>query len=474
MAGGDLLDRTDAVGLAKLVRDKAVSPSELLEMAVARAEAADKRFNFMAQKLYDFGRRAIADGLPPGPFQGVPLLVKDLNTHIAGQRSGQGSRLYADYRPDYTSELVRRHQAAGFVIFGKTTTPEFGLAATTESVAYGKTRNPWNPAHIAGGSSGGSAAAVAAGVVPLAHASDGGGSIRIPASCCGLFGLKPSRGRVPMGPQRTEGWGGLSTHHAISRSVRDFAAMLDATHGIEIGSRYVAPAAEGGFLSQLGRPPGRLRVALMLQTVTASPVDPQCVAAARQAAKLLESLGHHVEEAAPKIDPAVLALASFPMISAALAADIEDRARLIGVTPGPDVLEAITLAFFAYGRQTRGTDVARSNVAGQELAIRLGQFLTRFDVILSPTLALPPLELGRIDMMATDFERWGRDSSQFSPWTGLSNITGQPSMSLPLAMSAQGLPIGVMVTGRYGDEATLLRLAAQVEQAAPWFDRRPA
>lgn len=474
MASDDLLDRHDAVGLAKLVRDKAVTPSELLEMAIVRAEAADRRFNFMAQKLYDFGRQAIADGLPAGPFHGVPLLVKDLNTHIAGQRSGQGSRFYADYRPDYTSELVRRHQAAGFVIFGKTTTPEFGLSATTESLASGKTRNPWNPARIAGGSSGGSAAAVAAGVVPLAHASDGGGSIRIPASCCGLFGLKPSRGRVPMGPKRTEGWGGLSTHHAISRSVRDSAAMLDATHGMETGSRYVAPAAEGSFLSQLSRPPGRLRVALMLQTPAGSSVDPQCVAAARQAAKLLESLGHHVEEAAPKIDPAASGMASFALISTALAADIEDRARLTGVTPGPDVLEAITLAFLAYGQKVRGTDVARANVAGQEAAITVSQFMSRYDVILSPTLASPPLELGRIDLTATDFERWGRDSSVFSPWTGLSNITGQPSMSLPLAMSAEGLPIGVMVTGRYGDEATLLRLAAQIEQAAPWANRRPA
>ncbi len=473
MAGDELLDHHDAVGLAKLVRDRKVSPTELLERAIARAEAADKRYNFLAQKLYDFGRQAIKAGLPEGPFQGVPLLVKDLNTHIAGQRSGQGSRFYADYRPDYTSELVRRHQAAGFVIFGKTTSPEFGLSATTESLACGQTRNPWNPAHIAGGSSGGSAAAVAAGVVPMAHASDGGGSIRIPSSCCGLFGLKPSRGRVPMGPKRTEGWGGLSTHHAISRSVRDSAAMLDATHGIEIGSRYVAPTPEGSFLSQLGRPPGQLRVALMVQAPSGSPVDPQCVAAARKAARLLESLGHHVEEAAPKMDAAAPGMASFALIATALAADIEDRARLTGVQPGPDVLEPVTLAFLAYGQQVKGADVARANVAAQEAAVALGVFMTGHDIILSPTLAAPPLELGRIAMAATDFQQWGRDSAVFSPWTGLFNITGQPSMSLPLAMSDTGLPIGVMMTGRYGDEATLLRLAAQIEQAAPWSGRRP-
>jgi amidase len=260
---GDLLSSHDAVGLAALVRQRKVAPSELLEAAIAQAEALNPRFNFMAQKHYDLGRAAIAKGLPKGAFTGVPLLLKDLNTHIAGELSEGGSRLYKGYRATVTSELVRRYQAAGFVIFGKTTTPEYGLTGTTENKLTGDTRNPWNPAHSAGGSSGGAAAAVAAGVIPAAHASDGGGSIRIPASCCGLFGMKPSRGRVPMGPLRTEGWGGLSTNHAITRSVRDSAAMLDATHGIEPGSRYSAPTPEGTFLSQVEREPGKLRIALM-------------------------------------------------------------------------------------------------------------------------------------------------------------------------------------------------------------------
>ena len=470
----DILDNHDAIGLAKLVRDKSVSPTELLDMAVARAEAANPRFNFMAQKLYDFGKKAIADGLPKGPFHGVPLLVKDLNTHIAGERSGQGSRFYADYRPDYTSELVRRHQAAGFVIFGKTTTPEFGLTGTTESVATGLTRNPWNPEHIAGGSSGGSAAAIAAGVVPLAHASDGGGSIRIPASCCGLFGLKPSRGRVPMGPKRTEGWGGLSTNHAISRTVRDSAAMLDATHGVEIGSRYGAPTPDGSFLSQVTKAPGKLRIALMLETPAGTPVDPECAAAAHAAAKLLESLGHHVELASPKVNAQAIGMANFATISSALAADIEDRAKLTGIAPSPDVLEKVTLVFLQYSKNFKATDVARANNTYQDTAIALGQFMTRYDIILSPTMAMPPVKLGRLDMMPADFEKWGQDASAFTPWTGLFNVSGQPSMSMPLAMSAGGLPIGVMMTGRYGDEATLLRLAGQVERAAPWFDKRPA
>ena len=471
---GNILDQHDALGLAKLIRDKAVTPGELLEAAIARAEEGNARFNFMAQKLYDHGRQAIAAGLPEGPFRGVPLLVKDLNTHIAGQRSGQGSRFYADYRPDFTSELVRRQQAAGFVIFGKTTTPEFGLTGTTESVAYGATRNPWNPERIAGGSSGGSAAAIAAGVVPMAHASDGGGSIRIPAACCGLFALKPSRGRIPMGPKRTEGWGGLSTHHAISRTVRDSAAMLDATHGIEIGSRYGAPTPEGSFLSQVTKSPGRLRVALMLETPTGTPVDPECIAAARDAAKLFETLGHHVEEAAPKVDPAGLGMANFATLSSALAVDIEDRAKLTGITPGPDVLEKVTLVFLQYSKQFKAVDLARANNLFQETAITLGNFMTKYDVILSPTTAAPPPALGRLGLMPTDFEKWGAEAAAYTPWTGVSNATGQPSMSLPLAMSKDGLPIGVMVTGRYGDEATLLRLAGQIERAAPWFGRRPA
>lgn len=293
----------DAVSLAALVRDGEVSPLELLDAAIGRAQEQDARLNFIAQELFDYARERIAAGLPDGPFRGVPFLIKDLHMHIAGQRSGQGSRFYNDYRPDFTSELVNRHEAAGLVIFGKTTTPEFGLTGTTESLAEGPTRNPWDLAHSAGGSSGGAAAAVAAGVIPLAHASDGGGSIRIPASNCGLFGLKPSRGRVPMGPQRTEGWGGNSTNGAISRSVRDSAALLDATAGIEPGSRYSAPEPQGSFLSQVEADPGRLRIALMLTPISGAPVAQDVKDAVLATARLCETLGHHVEEAAPKLKP---------------------------------------------------------------------------------------------------------------------------------------------------------------------------
>ena len=381
-----LLVEHDALGLAALVAAMEVSPAELLEAAIARAEALDPLFNFMAQRHYDYGRAAIARGLCDGPLSGVPWLLKDLNTYIGGELTENGSRLYRGNRALQTSELVRRIERAGMVIFGKTTTPEFGLAGTTESALCGATRNPWNRDRIAGGSSGGAAAAVTAGVLPAAHATDGGGSIRIPASCCGLFGLKPSRGRVPMGPGRTEGWGGFSAHHAVTRTVRDSAAILDATHGIEPGSRYGAPAPAEGFLAQVGRDPRRLRIAMAASPPSGSRVDGECLAAIQAAARLCESLGHIVEEAGPAIDAAAFGQASFALISSSVAADVEQRAGVLGVTPGPDLLEPITLRFVEYGRCLTGMDIARANVTIQEIAVSVARFMARYDVILSPTL----------------------------------------------------------------------------------------
>ncbi len=470
---GNPLDDHDAMGLAALVRARKVSPTELLDAAIGCAESLNPRFNFMAQKHYDFARAAIANGLPSGPFTGVPWLLKDLNTYLAGEVTEGGSRFYRGNRAKESSELVERHQRAGFVIFGKTTTPEFGLTGTTENKLTGDTRNPWNPSRITGGSSGGAAAAVAAGVIPAAHATDGGGSIRIPASCCGLFGLKPSRGRVPMGPPRTEGWGGLSTHHAITRSVRDSAAILDATHGVEPGSRYGAPAPAESFLAQIGKKPGKLRIALMLRPISGSPVDPPCLDAARGAARLCESLGHRVEEAAPELDAAGLGWASFALMGPAIAADIADRAKATGLDPA-ELLEPITLAFAEYGKSFTGMDMARANSMMQAAAITVARFMRRFDVIIAPTLAAPPLELGRINLSPdVGMQEWGQRAALFSPFTQMANWTGQPSMSVPLGTAADGMPIGVMFTGRYGEEALLLRLAAQLEMAAPWAWRRP-
>jgi len=469
-----MLDEHDALGLAELVRKRAVSPAELLEAAIARAEALDPRFNFMAQRHYDLARKAMAAGLPEGPFTGVPWLLKDLNTSIAGEVTANGSRLYRDQRAAVTSELVRRHMAAGFVIFGKTTTPEFGLTATTESVLTGATRNPWNTQHSAGGSSGGAAVAVAAGVVPAAHATDGGGSIRIPAAACALFGLKPSRGRVPMGPLRTEGWGGMSAHHAITRTVRDSAAILDATHGVEPGSRYGAPSPERPYLSEVERDPGKLRVALMLRPFAGTPVDPELVEATNAAARLLESLGHHVEEAAPVLDMASIATGSFALTSAAVAADCEDRAKALGIELGPDVLERTTLDFVRIGQGFSARDHVRANNAFQTAAATIAAFMQRFDVILSPTLAAPPPLLGTVGLdTGRSMADWGAEVGRLTAFTGIFNGTCQPSMSVPLGIHGNGLPIGIMFTGRYGEEALLFRLAGQLERAAPWAQRRP-
>jgi Asp-tRNA(Asn)/Glu-tRNA(Gln) amidotransferase A subunit family amidase len=308
----------------------------------------------------------------------------------------------------------------------------------------------------------------------MAHATDGGGSIRIPASCCGLFGLKPSRGRVPMGPLRTEGWGGMSTHHAVSRSVRDSAALLDATHGAEPGSRYSAPSPDGTFLSQVGKHPGKLRIALMLSPFSGAPVDPEVLEATKAAAKLCEGLGHHLVEAAPKIDFAAVSLGSYAMMASSIAADVEDFAKATGQTVGPDVLEDITLATVAYGQSLKGMDYARGNNAYQAAAVTIAQFMADYDVILSPTLTAPPLPLGQIGLSpGVDFETWGQRVGGYTSFTGIFNGTGQPSMSVPLAMSNDGLPIGIQFTGRFGEEALLFRLAGQLEQAAPWAERRP-
>ncbi len=469
-----MLDTYDALGLAELVRQRKVSASELLEAAIARAEVMNPRYNFMAQKHYERARAAVKQGVPDGPFAGVPWLIKDLNTYIAGEVTSNGSRFFKDFRPTVTSELVKRYERAGLVIFGKTTSPELGLTGTTENKVTGDTRNPWNPERTTGGSSGGAAAAVAAGVIPAAHATDGGGSIRIPASCCGLFGMKPSRGRIPMGPPRTEGWGGLSAHHAVTKTVRDSAALMDATWGVENGSRYGAPSPDGTFLSQVGKHPGKLRVALMLTPFSGSPVDPEVAEATRNAARLLESLGHHVEEAAPKLDPAALGYASFVLIGSSVAADMLDRSKATGIPIGLDVLEPVTLGMVEFGKRTTGMDYSRANATLQAAAITVGQFMENYDIILTPTLAAPPLPLGRINLSPdATFEEWGQRAAAWSPFTQLANFTGQPAMSMPLAMSSSGLPIGIQAFGRYGEEALLFRLAGQVEQAAPWIGRKP-
>lgn len=466
-------DQFDALGLAQLVRKGEISPIQLLDSAIARAEAVNPRINALSHRLYDHGRQVLADGVPDGPFAGVPFLLKDLHVHLAGQPLSNGSRAFADYVSAVTSVVTKRYRRAGLVVFGRTTSPEFGLTATTESVLYGDTRNPWDLTRTAGGSSGGAAAAVAAGILPIAQASDGGGSIRTPASCCGLFGMKPSRGRVPMGPGRTEGWNGLSTIHAVSRSVRDNAALLDATAGPEPGSRYVAPPPERPYLKEVARPPEALRIALMISPPSGTPVDADCEQAARDAAALCEDLGHHVEEAGPDVDPAALGDGMLTIIAVETARLLDDRAAVLGRPISDADVEPVTLWLYQYGKTADPLAYARASGAFQKAAIAVAEFMADYDVILSPTLAKPPVKLGLLSLSPADFDAYVKEVTEFGPYTGLYNMTGQPAMSVPLYWTDGGLPVGTMFVGRYGDEATLYRLAGQLEAARPWADRRP-
>jgi len=464
----------DGLGLAELVRSKQASPAELLAWAIANAEANNPKLNCLAHTHYDEARGQIASGLPRGMFHGVPFIVKDLGIELKDTVTSSGSLAFKDRRSVVDSELIARYKRAGLVIFAKSTSPELGLTLTTESKAFGLTRNPWDLERSAGGSSGGSAAAVAGGIVPMAHASDGGGSIRVPASCTGLFGLKPSRGRMPMGPVITEGWLGLATGHAITRSVRDSAALLDAACGIEAGSRYAAPPPpNGSFLAELDRAPDKLRIALTLASPTGSLLDPECIAAARASARLCESLGHHVEEASPVLDTPALFAGFLAVVKMSVAQALRDRGSERGVTVSAEEVETVTWMFADQGRKASALMIGDANMAFQIAATAMGNFLSRFDVLLSPTLAKPPVKLGILGLSPVDWEAYTREVTTYSPFTAVANMTGQPSMSVPLHWTPDGLPVGTMFTGRYGEEAKLLALAAQLEKAQPWARKRP-
>jgi amidase/6-aminohexanoate-cyclic-dimer hydrolase len=469
----DAYESLDAIGLAEAVRRGDVKPAELLEVAIARAEQVNPAVNAIPIAMYEQARREVQRGVAQGPFHGVPFLLKDLHLLYTGARTTYGSRLFADHVADHDSELTARYRRAGLVVFGKSASPEFGITTSTESALFGATRNPWNLAHTAGGSSGGAAAAVAAGIVPAAHASDGGGSIRIPAACCGVFGLKPTRARTPMGPDAGEGWSGMSVNHVVSRSVRDSAALLDATHGPAPGDPYHAPAPARPFLAEVGADPGRLRIALQTQTWNGTETDPECAAAARAAAKLCEDLGHHVEAATLSIDAQAFARASQVIIAGNLRAKVFDRAAALGRELSDDDLEPVTRMMVDMAAGAGADDYARAIQTIHALGRRLEGFLAGYDVILTPTLAVPPVEIGRLSLRNPDRPGFMATLGRTIGYTQLFNATGNPAASLPLAWSASGLPIGVQIGGRFGDEATLLRLASQLEQAAPWRDRRP-
>ena len=464
----------DAIALAERVRSGDVKPTELLEVAIERAEAVNPTINAIVTPMYEEARREAQTGPPDGPFHGVPFLLKDLHALYAGVRTTYGSRLFKDFVPDHDSELVARYRRAGLVVFGKSASPEFGITTTTESVLFGQTKNPWNLEHTSGGSSGGAAAAVAAGIVPVAHASDGGGSIRIPASCCGLFGLKPTRARIPMGPDVGEGWSGMSANHVVSRSVRDSAALLDATHGPDLGDPYFAPAPARPFLEEVGADPGQLRIALQTRAFNNAEVDPDCVAAAEDAAKLCASLGHELEEAGLEVDAETFGHATQVIIAANLRSVVMDRAAALGRELAEDDLEPGTHAMTNLVQSADAAEYARAIRTIHAVGRQVSHFLTRYDVLLTPTMAAPPFELGRLALTNTDIPGFIASLGRTVGFTQLFNGSGHPSASLPLSWNDAGLPIGVQVTGRFGDEATLLRLAAQLEAERPWFDRRPA
>ncbi len=467
-------EKQDGLGLAALVSSGEVSAEEVLETAIARADSLDPAVNALSQKLYDHGRKAIEAGLPDGPFRGVPFLLKDLGALLNGEITTQGSRLFKEFRAEKDSTLVGRYKQAGFVIFGKTTTPEFGFATSTETSLTGDTCNPWDPTRSSGGSSGGAAAAVAAGILPLAHASDGGGSIRIPASCCGLFGLKPTRARVPAGPDYGEGWGGLATQHVVSRSVRDSAAALDVAAGPEAGDPYWAPPKTGSYLAELGQSPGQLRIALQRKPLNDAEVDPDCLAAVEKTAALLESLGHRVEEAMPPGDGEELGQAILRVAACNLSLSLKTYGRLRGKAVTAEEVERVTWDCVKLAEELSVEDYPAAINSFHRQGRAMANFHRTYDLLLSPTLATPAPKLGPLHMNGTDLETFGKLVGAMSPFTAVMNMSGEPSMSLPLGWTENDLPIGVMLSAAFGREDLLFRVAAQVEEAAPWWDRRPS
>jgi amidase len=467
-------ERYDATGLADLVRRRQISPGELLDAAIERVEARNPAVNAVTMPLYDYGRAAIAKGLPDGPFTGVPFLMKDLSAAIAGVPMTRSSRFFADApAPTADSEHVARLKRAGLVIFGRTNTCELGLSLTCEPQMHGPTRNPWDLTRISGGSSGGAAAAVGARMLPMAHATDGFGSIRAPAACCGLVGLKPTRGRNTMAPGLGEGLGGCSIEHAVSLSVRDSAALLDATCGPGTGDPYVAPPPARLFGQEVGADPGALRVAFTSLAPNGAKVEAESLRVLAEVAKLCADLGHRVAEADPAIERAVVVPTFLTLAAANTIVNLASHPTK-GRSAQANEVETVTWATAKLGEKISGADYVRATQAAHRLGRQMAAFHADWDVLLTPGLATVPVKLGWIDMMMGDVDEYWRRVFAFSPFTVWFNLTGQPAMMLPIGRSPEGLPVAVQIVGRYGDEATLFRLAARLEAARPWFERKPA
>ena len=487
-------DQYDALALAELVALGKTTPLELLETAIARAESIRAPLNPFAYEMYDRARRQASGDLPPGPFRGVPFLVKDLIQRIPGVPTQMGSRFWEGWVPDEPTTLYQRWLETGVVPFGKTTTPELGIPPFTEAEVNGPTRNPWDPERTPGGSSGGSGVVVSTRVVPMASGGDGGGSIRIPASCCGVFGMKPTRARNPAGPFASENWSGFVSEHVLTVSVRDSAAMLDATHGLEPTSPYAAPSITGTFLESATTEPGKLRIAYHWDPAFPVETHPDCRAAVEHAVELCESLGHEVEGVPPLHPVREISRAFVTVYAANIAADIREAEEIIGRTSNRRDFEMTTWVARLLAQSINSEDLAVASRFLQTEARRLVGIYGDYDAVLTPTLCKPPVRVGELRptgveallqevITRTGFkaplklpgvvEQAVIEILRFAGFTQVANFTGQPSMSVPLFWNDEGLPIGVMFTGRLGDEQTLFGLAAQLERAQPWKDRRP-
>ncbi len=485
-------DRYDATGLAELVRSDDVHPRELVEAAIEAIERSNAALNAVIHKMYEQAIRRADDVLPAGPFAGVPFLLKDLGAAYAGEPLTGGSKYLRYYVPDFDSEVVARYKQAGLIVVGKTNTPEFGLVAVTEPELHGPTRNPWDTDRTPGGSSGGSAAAVAAGYVPAAHASDGGGSIRIPASATGLFGLKPTRGRVPHGPTVADPGFGLVQHHALTRTVRDSARLLDVVEGPDPGAPYVIPPPERPYRDEVGASPGTLRIGFTTDALFGSGTHTDCILATEAACTLLEDLGHDVEEVKIPFTKEYLPHAFVRIWAASLAGDLQILRSTTGEPLTADKFELTTWLLATIGQKLSAAELAADVAFMHHEARRVQMVWNEYDVVVTPTMARPPVRIGelaptRAEMIAMQalsrapvrrlldqvLDQIAGENMDPVPNTMLFNMTGQPAMSVPLFWADSGLPVGVQFVGRWGDESTLFRLAAQLEEARPWADRRP-
>lgn len=487
-------DQYDALGLAELIRKKEVSPADVCEEAIERIESLNPKLNAVVTPMFDLARRQSQKISSDGPFAGVPFLLKDLIAAFAGVPLTSGSRACRNFVPDHDSELVRRFKKAGVVILGKTNTPEFGLVGYTEPELHGPTRNPWNTNHTPGGSSGGSAAAVAAGMVPMASGGDGGGSIRIPASYCGLFGLKPSRGRTPTGPDFGEISQGAVVEHVISRSVRDSAAMLDATCSPDIGAPYIIMQPERPYLEEIKREPGRLKIAFNVRSPVDTPVHPEYIQAVKDTALLLEKLGHRVDEAQPDFDAGELARSYLSMCYAEVTTLIDSLSEVMGKKITASDVEITTWTLNLLGRSVSIVPFIKTKHLWGQAARAMGKFHQKYDVYLTPTNANPPAKIGellpkpieravlkvvntlrleRLLKLSGVFDKMVLANLARTPFTMQANFTGQPAMSVPLHWTSDGLPCGMQFIAPFGDEATLFRLSAQLEGEKPWHNKRP-